>query len=178
MVNLLTIPSLSWNFTCFKGPKALVRMSTVWSSVGQYCSWIVPSSTSCLMKWQCASHMFGTFVEDWILGKFYHPLIVTPQRCWLCFLHLHIWKHPLELYYLTWTFYCSSIFYFCRWKGYCMLFLAGPCDYTRAKAEYISKGGFSVINKTCLIWICISTQPRVFASVVPNAKAKCPFHIS
>ena len=36
-------------------------------------------------------NMFGTLVEDWILGKFHYPLIVTEQGCRLSLLHLHIW---------------------------------------------------------------------------------------
>ena len=73
MVNLLTIPSFFRNFTCFSGPKDLVKMFAVWSSVGQYYSSIVPYSTSCLMKWQCVSTCLVCSWKTGFLASFITP---------------------------------------------------------------------------------------------------------
>jgi hypothetical protein len=149
-------------------------MSAVWSFVGQYCISIDPSSTSCLMKWQCTSTCLVCLWKTRFLASLITPWLSHKMGvgfvCYICIFESILLSQAVSS--------CSSIFCFCQWKGYCMLLLAGPCDYTHAKVENISRSGFSIIDKTYPIWICIPTQSRVFASAVQNAKVKCPFHIS
>ena len=73
MVNLLTTPSLSRNLTYLSGPKDLVKMSAVWSSVEQYCSSMLPSSTNCLMKWQWSSTCLVRSWKTRFLASFNTP---------------------------------------------------------------------------------------------------------
>ena len=70
MVNLLTTPSFSRNFTCFSGLNGVVKMFEVWSFVGQYCSSTVSSCTSCRMKWQCISTYLVCLWKTWFLASF------------------------------------------------------------------------------------------------------------
>jgi len=122
-------------------------------------------------------NMFGTLMKDWILGYYEHPLIVTKQGSRVLALSTtssclkaSSWaKIPYTLFSLLLDILHRLI------KGYYMLFLAIPCDCTHAKAENISKSGFSIIHKTCPIWIYIPTQPRVFASLYKMPKSSVAF---
>ena len=76
MVNVLTTRSFFRNFTCFSGPKDGENVCSL-----ILCRTILQLNSSIFYKLSdevvVCINMFGTLVEDWILGKFHHPLIVT-----------------------------------------------------------------------------------------------------